>query len=412
MSGRFAGRTRRTTLLAAVAAVALVGSGALAWRLHAGDPVAAFLDRHWQRPLAAQGIPPPAWSALERSLSPSACGSCHAQQYEDWRHSLHSRTMGAGVAWQFRLMAQDQANRCMDCHAPLAEQKALTAQAFAWPQRPPSAPPAYVPATLADDGLVCAACHVRAHQRFGPPPRTTAASGASGPHGGFTESAAFEDSRFCAACHQFPADGPATAGKLHEDTYAQWRASRFAAENRPCQSCHMPDRRHQWQGIHSREMVLKALDIGFNVVAVNGRRIAHATLRNVGAGHAFPTYMVPRISVALVLVDRQGRDVRTLAQRIIGWRVGLDLDREEFDTRLLPGQALEFEAGVVGAAPGSSVELRVDVAPREHYERLFERSLRDDGDKLDAQTRDTLRRARAEAVATRYEALRLRRPLD
>ncbi|WP_028006798.1 multiheme c-type cytochrome [Solimonas flava] len=375
------------------------------------DATSAFLAQHWQRPLPAQGDPPAAYSALERSLDPAACGSCHVQQHEDWRRSLHSRAMGPGIEWQFHLMTQAQANRCMDCHAPLAEQKALVAQAFAWPQRPSSSAPDHVPETLAHDGLVCAACHVRAHQRYGPPPRSGgAAQGA--PHGGFVAAAAFEDSRFCAACHQFPPDGPATAGKLHEDTYAQWQASRYAAEGQSCQSCHMPDRRHQWQGIHSKDMVLKALDVRLELEpGADGRWRAQASLRNVGAGHFFPTYMVPEVTATLMLVDADGREIRTLAQRVIGWRVGLDLDREIYDTRLPPGAALQFDAPLDVAADGSVVELRVDVAPREHYVRLFERSLARDGARLDAGTLNLLRRARDEAAATRYEALRLRAPL-
>ena len=76
-----------------------------------------------------------------------------------------------------------------------------------------------------------------------------------GPHGGFTVSKAFEDSRFCAHCHQFPDDGPRIAGKLQEDTYQQWLASDYARQDagkQTCQSCHMPDRKHLWRGIHDR----------------------------------------------------------------------------------------------------------------------------------------------------------------
>lgn len=397
----------------AVAIILALGAAVLAWRAqHAPGPVDAFLDAHWQRPLTAQGEPPAGHSALERSLGPAACGSCHVQQHADWQQSLHSRTMGPGILWQFHLMTQAQANRCMDCHAPLAEQKALLAREFGWPQRPTGDLPDYVPASLAHDGLSCAGCHVRAHTRFGPPPRTNSqASSGQGPHGGFVATEAFEDSRFCAACHQFPQDGPRTAGKLHEDTYEQWRASRYADEQRPCQSCHMPDRRHQWQGIHSPDMVRQALDVQLELAdAGDRRRRAQARVRNVGAGHYFPTYMVPSVTVSLVLIDAEGREVQQLAERVIGWRVGLDLDREEYDTRLAPDAVLEFDASFA-ALPGAQVELRVDVAPRDHYVRLFRRSLAQDGERLNAPTLALLKQAIEEAEATRFEALRLRKPV-
>ena len=44
------------------------------------------------------------------------------------------------------LMNQDQGNRCLRCHAPLAEQKALLALELGWPNAPKQPPPDYVPA--------------------------------------------------------------------------------------------------------------------------------------------------------------------------------------------------------------------------------------------------------------------------
>src|SRR6516165_3635051 len=52
-----------------------------------------FLRSYWQRPIPLQGIPPPNYSTLEASLRPESCGSCHKQQYSDWKESLHSRAM-------------------------------------------------------------------------------------------------------------------------------------------------------------------------------------------------------------------------------------------------------------------------------------------------------------------------------
>ena len=97
-------------------------------------------------------------------------------------------------------------------------------------------------------GVVCASCHVRGHQRFGPPRRDgTVASRApreSLPHNGLTRTTAFLRSEFCASCHQFAPNGLALNGKLLENTFEEWRASPAARRGQQCQDCHMPDRRH------------------------------------------------------------------------------------------------------------------------------------------------------------------------
>jgi len=129
---------RRAALSLLLAAAAL--SAGCSRQQPVAVPVELFLANHWAEPIPPQGPPPNGFSVLEASLSPQACGQCHAQQYEAWRTSLHSRTVGPGLLWQLALMDQAQANRCFRCHAPLAEQKALLAIEHGWLGA--SAPPA------------------------------------------------------------------------------------------------------------------------------------------------------------------------------------------------------------------------------------------------------------------------------
>lgn len=398
-------------LLIVASAVFLLDEGPSAGA--APEAIDAFLANHWRDPLHAQGSPPASFSEQEASLDPAACGQCHPRQHEDWRQSLHSQTMGPGILWQFHLMDQVQANRCMRCHAPLAEQKALIALDRKWPLAPKAPPPSYVPSTLGYQGLVCAGCHVRGHERFGPPARTRSVNDSgSTPHGGFNETDAFGDSRFCAVCHQFPEDGPRLNGKLQEDTYAQWRASRFGQANQSCQSCHMPDRRHAWHGVHTPDMVRKALDVSLHLIrAGGGRAEVRALIRNTGAGHHFPTYMVPKITATLNLVDPAGVKRSELARHVIGWKVDVALTQEEFDTRIPAGEALEVSGFVeLPQEAGWRVELLLEVAPREHYERMFQGMLAQAA-QLEQETVALLRKAHEEAKATRFEALRLTEPL-
>src|SRR5262249_3557012 len=85
----------------------------------------SFLQQHWRRPPAPQGEAPGAFSALERSLHPADCGSCHQKQFEDWKSSFHARSMGPGIAGQLVELRESDpiaARSCPACHAPLAEQ--------------------------------------------------------------------------------------------------------------------------------------------------------------------------------------------------------------------------------------------------------------------------------------------------
>lgn len=354
---------------------------------------ADFLTMHWERPLLPQGAAPRGFSELEASLSPASCGTCHQQQWQDWQQSLHARTMQEGVLWQFRLMSQQDSNRCMDCHAPLAEQKALVAIEQGWPAAPKGDLPHYVAPDLAHDGLVCAACHVRQHKRFGPPPSDQALSGKA--HRGFTVAKEFEDSRFCASCHQFKEDGGRTAGKLREDTYEQWRKTEFAAQGVQCQGCHMPDRRHRWEGIHSPEM----LKSGITTKLTKTDKQLVASLTNTGVGHYLPTYMVAKIDMQLVLVA-DGKE-QVLAESRIGWQVDIQLEKEAFDRRLKPGEKLELVAALPEGVSKGEVQLRLLVLPAEQYERSFAHSLTFT-DELDAETLAMVQAAYDKAVATRY----------
>ena len=366
------------------------------------DPVAAFLAKHWIDPLPPQGAPPAPFSALEASLAPEACGQCHVQQYRDWRDSLHSRTIGPGLLWQFRLMDQTAANGCMRCHAPLAEQKALMALERGWSGAPASPPPAYVPPNLQHEGLVCAACHVRAHQRFGPPARTPTAAGPL-PHGGFSSNAAFEDSRLCAVCHQFPESGTRLNGKLLENTYEEWRNSLPGRAGQTCQSCHMPDRRHLWRGIHDPEMTARALTVTLDLDMFDRQHmLVQANIANTGVGHYFPTYVVPEIVFTLHLIDPSGHTKGEIARTVVARRANVELTQEQFDNRIRSGETRILSGRFKRpAGAGWSVELRMAVSPGAHYQRSFRYALEHTAH-MTREARQLLREALKQLEAARY----------
>jgi len=381
---------RLRDVAAAIAALATLGfvnaSGA--------DAIREFLDRHWRRPLAPQGPPPARFSPLEASLQPEACGTCHPAQFADWKTSLHSKSMGPGVTGQLVEMLQSDpgsALACFACHAPLAEQAPRVADGA-------RSNPLYND-TLVAKGLVCAGCHVRGHQRFGPPRRdgslTPAAPSETLPHNGVTRAPAFLRSEFCQSCHQFTPDGFALNGKLLENTYNEWKASRFAREGVQCQDCHMPDRRHLWRGIHDPEMVRLGLTIDAGAGASRYRpgEIVSVTLtvENTRVGHAFPTYVTPRVVLSAELVDQTGQVVDgSREEKVISREVTLDLEREIADTRLLPGKKALLHYRRRVDRSGLRARLSVVVYPDEFYTRFFESLLEQGGGRGEAQIREAL----------------------
>jgi cytochrome c554/c'-like protein len=354
-------------LLLALLGLTLAGAGGGSTRTDRA--LQQFLERHWRAPIAPQGPPPVGFGPLESSLHPDRCGICHPVQLADWKESIHAASMGPGVAGQLEELHRTdpaQARTCYVCHAPLAEQR-------------PGAP-GYDP-TLTGKGIVCGSCHVRQWQRFGPPQRDGALRSSTPrarlPHNGVTRTPAFLRSEFCKDCHQFPASGYALNGKLLQDTYEEWKAGPAATSNVPCQACHMPDRRHQWRGIHDPDMVRGALTVS---VSRDDTGVT-LTVTNTGAGHRLPTYVTPRVVVSGELLDAEGRVVAgSRRESVIGRAVTLDLERELFDTRLPPGGSTVFRyAPERTPAPAGTLRLRVVVEPDHFYTGFFETLLQSGG---------------------------------
>ncbi len=378
----------------------------------AGDPAAGFLGAHWARPLAGQGVPPAGFTPQEASLHPQDCGACHQDQYRDWSRSLHSRAMGPGLLGQLVNMdaaASDEHQDCIRCHAPLKEQAQSLAASLADPPRK-TAPGADIP-PLHTQGLVCAACHVRGHRVYGPKRRDGSVAEAAGfPHGGWIASSAFEDSRFCAACHQFEKDGFALNGKLLENTHEEWKASRHAREGRSCQSCHMPDRRHLWRGIHDPGMTKQGIEVSPTPLRIEaGQVIAALRIKNTGAGHYFPTYVTPQVIVRSRQETAAGEILKNTAQDyVIGRRVTQDLSREVFDTRLAPDEERSVEYRMAAHPRAAQLVFEIRVEPDAFYTEFYRSLLRDGGA---GKGKTLIEAALKDSLASHYTVYTLRQPL-
>jgi hypothetical protein len=344
-----------------------------------------FFKAYWQRPIPLQGPAPSSFTDTEASLAPEACGSCHARQYADWKESLHSRAMGPGPWGQIVDLTQnspEEAIQCLTCHAPLSEQNPLVATAGNGAQGSYGKNAHFDP-QLQLRGITCAACHVRQHQRFGPP-KDGDADAAKYPtsmpnHGGVLRTPYFEKAEFCKDCHQFDPDETVLVnGKPLQDTFREWKNSIWGRDEAACQDCHMPGRRHLWRGIHDNEWVKGALRIDAAMVQDSASSHEGLNVRvevnSAAVGHKFPTYLTPKVFVRAALLDGAGRAIPgTEQERIIGWDVRFENGawKEYFDTRMPPGGKFEELFRWKASAKAKRIRAWIEVHPDHFYHNHF-----------------------------------------
>ncbi len=338
-------------------------------------------DGYWDAPRATDGNPPYDWSAMESNLHPEACAQCHSEQFNAWKSSLHAHAYSSGLVGQFPDMGHAGGNDCLQCHAPLAEQLYPNAdemlksiqlslqhsQGFDADAAPESASgPRALP--LRHSGVSCAVCHVRGWKRFGPPPKASGAVGFqdTAAHGGFTATKQFEQSQFCASCHQFP-QSAAINGKPLENTVFEWEQSDFARQGVTCQQCHMPDRKHEFRGIHDPEMVRKGLELK---LSRQGKDVILA-ITSKWIGHAFPTYVTPKVIVFAEAENRNGKVVERWVWEIVREVEFNDGWQETQDTRLMPGESRKFTASQI-PVEAVSVRYKVAVTPDHLYKGVYQ----------------------------------------
>lgn len=373
-----------------------------------------FLKQHWRTPVPLQGKPPEGLSDLESSLDPASCGTCHQSQFDDWKTTIHSRSVGPGLLGQTPTLLREEPNTatmCYTCHAPLGEQQEILPTETGTKKNP------QFNSSLQKHGLTCAGCHVRNHQRFGPPKPNGSLDGDiprdEAPHGGATRTLAFERAEFCMGCHQFEEGDKALNGKLLENTYNEWKSSPYGKQGVACQQCHMPDRRHLWRGIHDPEMVKHGVSVEMRTSRphynVGEKLEATLTLTNIGVGHYFPSYVTPKVGLQMEVLDGSGHPIAgSLRQETVGRDVTIDISREIGDTRIPPKGKHEFR--YVRAIDRKDLTLRaiVTVYPDDFYRRFYEAKL---AGPLSSEERRLLSDALNAARASRYKIFEKEIPL-
>jgi GNAT superfamily N-acetyltransferase len=142
----------------------------------------------------------------------------------------------------------------------------------------------------------------------------------------------------------------------------------------------MPDRAHSWRGIHDPEMVRAAVAVALvsQEAAADGIRASLVVL-NRDVGHAFPTYVTPRVFLATWQESADGTELAGTRQSAeIGRQVDFDQQpwREVFDTRLLPGESAALAYDRPRAAEAVALVGRVTVDPDYHYRGVYAQLLK------------------------------------
>lgn len=332
-----------------------------------------WLEQHFSNlkaPIPAQGPAPEGWTEVEASLDPSSCGVCHPQQLADWQGSWHAGAMGPGIMGQLVDGSDKFVAECQRCHAPLTEQHARMADGAENP---------HYDEALRASAVSCAVCHVRSHQRFGPPAKGEPIE--DPPHDGFVAQEQYRQAKFCQTCHDFPDGWKRLGDKLVQETYAEWRHTDYSTSDVTCQSCHMPEGRHLFKGIHDPEITKKAFEATAEVVdpgtAVLKPVTAKLTITNVGAGHRFPTYTTPQVTLIIEQLDASGQPIEgTRQEGYVARRLTPDVSTELYDTRLLPEQSFDLNYSAALAEGAVALAARVEIWPDEAYRRFYEIKLK------------------------------------
>lgn len=275
--------------------------------------------------------------------SAQVCAACHPVVVDQWTHSGHAGSPSAAM----REAAVGEPG-CLGCHLPLASQ---------------SEPGPAFDATLAIEGVTCAACHIREGAVVTGDP---AAATRDATHG-LVYSDALSRSEGCAACHQLTWPG---ASEPLYDTYGEWKRSGFADLSISCLDCHLYGGADGAVGAdHGLALdPARAVTVRLDVPSLRLVRGAapiggEVSITNTGAGHDFPTGSPFRAVLVRVSLEPPGGEPGAeLLSAELARRITPEAPfRTESDTRLAPGEGRSYPVSlsVPFDAPPGAWTLRV-----------------------------------------------------
>lgn len=325
-----------------------------------------------------------------RFQSSKSCAKCHLDIYSFWKESLHGGALQDNIfqsAFMLAMKQKGDAARgiCLDCHSPTT---------LVTNDRMLELP-------ISSESITCDYCHRISRVDLDGPNKVSLTSGtqkygplasANPPDSHPTvQSDLFQDSKFCASCHQWSN----SQGIAILDTYQEWLKGPYPAKGIHCQNCHMPVvegkitenskaagkiNSHNLAGGHSITQVASAAKVQVaSLTRVPSGLRAVVEITNVGSGHMVPTGMPTRALVLEVsLVDAKGKAVDS--QEHVFKRTILDSNHNELthdadiilngaiiskDNRIPPGGTISLPFDFA-AAPDKAYSVRA----RLHYQYI------------------------------------------
>ena len=326
------------------------------------------------------------WGApgdLDPPSSAEVCGRCHRAIQQAWKTSAHAQAMESRLFQDVLEMAEtdfgaETRKLCLSCHSPIAVRIGDLAlrRKVSW------------------EGVTCDYCHsIREVSMAGGNPRAKVEfslvksgplkeSNSSG-HG-TVFSPVHTSALACAPCHEYK-NG---LGFPVLTTYSEWKNSRYAQQERVCQSCHMyrvagevvdphiqrssgaKVNLHQMPGSHSIEQLASTVKAQLFTAREGDRLRVTVEVSNDKAGHYVPTGSPMRQLVLEVRTDSYSgqhfREERTYRRTVAGQQ-GKPVEREYLaflkaskvlsDTRLAPEER-RTETFTFAIPPGATTQVR------------------------------------------------------
>jgi len=284
------------------------------------------------------------------------CAKCHQEIYDEWKTSIHSHSY-VDPFFQAYWNKDKHIWICLNCHTPLVNQQPNLVGVMEKPGRVETAlltPNPRYDTDFQQEGITCAACHVRNGVIEGPYADSKA------PHPTrFNER--FTTTKICFTCHQVPSDkfqfyniGPCA-------TFPEFETGPYAKQGFICQDCHMPRverraakdgpvrhaRRHLWRGGHDPTMIRTAIDAILTDRTPTEKigREANYTLTfyNALAGHKVPTGDPDRyFTIEFEVKDKTGRVLKSQSHTIGRWIIWQPVILEVYDNRPMPLDYLDY----------------------------------------------------------------------
>lgn len=288
---------------------------------------------------------------------------------DEWEGSSHSQAAQAPAYVAMKKHTVD-GDMCDGCHAPLAAYADAKASAV-------------------NEGVTCDVCHTIKDVEMGPERATyTLAVHDMVRYGPLCDakehyfhrmgcSPLHESAELCAACHQLQITSSTGEPIGVFTSYADWKAGPYAADDTPCQSCHMPGEvapvaegeperdnvpNHSFFG-KDRDLRQRAATMTVTAEPAGAQIAVTVTIENSGAGHYIPSGLPARRVLLRVRTVGPKGDVdraESVYGRILVDESGIEVPfyravRVQADTRIGPKQSAEKTATLEAPATGKVV---------------------------------------------------------